>query len=123
MVWFRLRSRQAEKVPGLVGDVAEIDKAAALADDIEEIAMIAGRRVGPFAGRALAGFRSFQPDEQGAAGRIPHVADQPVAALAAAVGEIMAAHRLGIARETVRQFGGIERHRHAAARSATRASG
>ena len=52
-----------------------------------------------------------------------HVADQPVAALAAAVGEIMAAHRLGIARETVRQFGGIERHRHAAARSATRASG
>jgi len=27
----------------------------------------------------------------------------------------MAAHRLGIAREPVRQFGGIERHRHAAA--------
>ena len=110
-------------MPGLVGDVAEVDKAAALADDIEEIAMIAGRGVGPFAGRALAGFRSFQPDEQGAAGRIPHVADQPVAALAAAVGEIVAAHRLGIARETVRQFGGVERHRHAAARSATRASG
>ena len=78
---------------------------------------------GPFAGRTLAGFRSFQPDEQRAAGRIPHVADQPVAAPAAAVGEIMTAHRLGIARETLRQFGSIERHRHAAARSATRASG
>ena len=51
--------------------------------------MIAGRRVGPFAGCALAGFRSFQPDEQGAARRIPHVADQPAAALAAAVGEII----------------------------------
>ena len=48
------------------------------------------------------------------------IADQPVAALAAAVGEIVAAHRLGIARETVRQFGGVARHRHAAARSATR---
>jgi hypothetical protein len=46
MVWFRLRSRQAEKVPGLVGDVAEIGKAAARADDIEEVAVIAGRRVG-----------------------------------------------------------------------------
>ena len=110
-------------MPGLIGDVAEFDQAAALADDIEEVAVIAGRRVGPFAGRALAGFRSFQPDEQGAAGRIPHVADQPVAALAAAVGEIVTAHRLGIARETVRQFGGVERHRYAAARSATRESG
>ena len=123
MVWLRLRSRQAEKVPGLVGDVAEIGKAAALADDIEEVAVIAGRSVSPFAGRTLAGFRPFQPDEQGAAGCIPHVADKPVAALAAAVGEIVAAHRLGIARETVRQVGGIERHRYAAARPATRASG
>ena len=35
----------------------------------------------------------------------------------------MTAHRLGIARETVREFGGVERHRYAAARSATRASG
>ena len=123
MVWFRLRSGQAEKVPGLVGDVAEIGKAAALADDIEEVAVIAGRRVGPFAGRTPAGFRSFQPDEQGAPRCIPHVADHPVATLATAVGEIMAAHRFGIAREPVRQFGGVERLRYAAARSATRTSG
>ena len=45
MVWFWLRSRQAEKVPGLIGDVAEFDQAAALADDIEEVAVIAGRCV------------------------------------------------------------------------------
>ena len=32
--------------------------------------MVAGRRIGPFAGRALAGFRSVQPDEQGATGRV-----------------------------------------------------
>ena len=69
--------------------------------------MFAGRGVGPFAGGALAGFRSLEPHEQGAAGRVADIADQPVAALAAAVGEIVAAHRLGIARETVRQFGGV----------------
>ena len=100
----RLRKRRAS-----VGDVVEIDKAAALADDVEQIAMLAGRRVGPFARRTLAGFASFQPDEHGAARRVPHVADQPVTALAATVGEIMTAHRLGIARETVRQFGSIVR--------------
>ena len=107
MVWLRLRSWHGEKAPGFVGDVVEVDKAAALADDVEEIAMFAGGGVGPFAGRALAGFRSFQPDEHRAAGRVADVADQPVAAFAAAVGEIVAAHRLGIARETVRQFGGV----------------
>ena len=45
MIWFRLRSRQAEKVPGLSGDGAEIGKATALADDIEKVAVIARRRV------------------------------------------------------------------------------
>jgi hypothetical protein len=45
MVWFWLRSRKAEKVPGLIGDVAEIGKATGLADDIEEVAVIAGRCV------------------------------------------------------------------------------
>jgi len=32
-------------VPGLIGDVAEFDQAAALADDIEKVAVIARRRV------------------------------------------------------------------------------
>ena len=46
MIWFRVRSRQAEKVAGLIGDVAEFNKATALADDIQQVAVIAGRRVG-----------------------------------------------------------------------------
>jgi hypothetical protein len=46
MVWLRLRSRKAEKVSGLIGDVAEFDQAAALADDIEKVTMLSGRRVG-----------------------------------------------------------------------------
>jgi hypothetical protein len=33
-------------VPCLIGDVAKFDQPAALADDIEEVAVIAGRRVG-----------------------------------------------------------------------------
>jgi hypothetical protein len=45
-VGFRLWSRQAEEAPGLNGDVVEIDKAAARADDVEQIAMLAGGGVG-----------------------------------------------------------------------------
>jgi hypothetical protein len=47
-LWLRLRvrARQAQKAPGFVGDIAEMDEAVALADHIEEIAMFAVRRVG-----------------------------------------------------------------------------
>jgi hypothetical protein len=41
----------------------EIDEAAAPADDIEKIAVIAGGGVGPFSCRALAEFSPAQPDE------------------------------------------------------------
>jgi hypothetical protein len=51
---------------------------------------------------------------------VPDVADDPVATPAAAVGEVMAAHRLGITREAARQVGGLRRHvAHAAALSPT----
>ena len=66
--------------------------------------MFARGGVNPFSGGALAAFWAAQANEQATAGRIAHVADQPIAAVAAAVGEIMAAHRLGLARETTRQF-------------------
>lgn len=62
---------------------------------------------GPFAGSALAAVRPLQANEQAAAGRVRDIADQPVAALAATVGEVVAAHRLGITRETVGQCGGL----------------
>ena len=66
--------------------------------------MFAGCAVDPFAGCAFAAFRSAQANEQAAAGRVADIADQPVVALAATVGEIMTAHRLGLARETLRQI-------------------
>ena len=123
MVWRRLRPWKAEKSPCFIGDVEEIGEAAAFADDVEQIAMLAGRRVGPFAGRPLARFRSSQPDEKGAPWRVADIANQPVAAFPPAVGEVVATHRLGIARETVRQIGGSMAHGYAAARSAMRSSG
>ena len=69
--------------------------------------MFACSGVGPFAGGALAAVRSFQANEQAAAGCIRDVADKPVAARASTVREVVSAHRLGITRETVRQFGGL----------------
>src|SRR5882724_3853129 len=66
--------------------------------------------ISPFAGGALAAVGSFESNEQAASWRIRDVTDQPITAFAATVGEIVAAHRFGIARETVRQFGGLGRH-------------
>ena len=123
MVWRRVGSWQAEKAPCFIDDVGEFSEAAAFADDVEQIAMLAGRRVRPFASSALARFRSSQSHEKRAPWRVADIADQPVAALPPAVGEVMAAHRLGIARETVRQIGGLMAHGYAAARSAMRSSG
>ena len=117
----RLGVRQAEERTRLIGDVLEVDQAAAFADHVEQIAMLAGGGVGPFAGRPFR--RLLEPDEHRAARRIAHIAHQPVAALPAAGGEVVAAHRLGVARETVCQFGGVVAGHHAASRSPMRSTG
>ena len=122
-VRFRLWPWQAKEAAGFVGDVVEIGKTATFANDIEQITAFTRAGVGPFADGAFAGFSSFEPDEHGTARGVSHVAHQPIAAFAATVGEIVAAHRLGIARETVCQFGSIVAHRYAAARSAMRSTG
>jgi hypothetical protein len=36
---------QLQKAPCLLGDLAELAEASALANDVEEIAMLAGRRI------------------------------------------------------------------------------
>ena len=118
----RVGAGQAQEATRLVGDIVEIEKAAAFADDVEQIAVLARGGVGPFAGRAATRLRPLEPDEHGAARCIADVADQPIAAFAPAVGEIVAAYRLGLARETVRQFGSVARH-HAASRSPMRSTG
>jgi len=83
---FWLRSRQAEKTPGLNGDVAKVGKPATFPDHVEQIAMIAHGGIGPFPRRALAGFSALQPHEHRAARRVSHIADQPIISLASTVG-------------------------------------
>ena len=90
---------------GLVEGFAKAVKIPIERDEVEKIAMLAGGGIGPFAGRALTGVRSAQPDEETAARRVPRIADDPVVALPPTVREIVAAHRLGIARETARKLG------------------
>ena len=125
MSWFELwlRPWQAQETSRFAGDVVEVGKTADLTDDVEEVAVIARGCISPFASRALARFATFQPNEERAAGRVPYVADEPIAAFAATVGKIVAAHRLGIARETERQFSGVTGHGHVTARSTMRESG
>src|ERR1700730_3562258 len=89
--------------------------------------MLACGGIGPFAGGAGTGFGTLQPDIETTARRLHGVAGDPVAAGAAAVGEVVAAHRLGIAREAARQIGGGADHGasrdKAAARALARRSG
>src|SRR5271169_4104158 len=58
----------------------------------------------------MAGFGTLEPDIEAAARRVHHVARDPVAAAALAVGEIVAAHRFGVAREAARQIAGLADH-------------
>src|SRR5262245_12219848 len=87
-------------------------------DEVEEITVLAGSSVGPFAGSTLPVVGPYEANEQAAARRVRNIADDPVATPAIALREVMAAHRLGITRETARQIGGLRRHfAHAAALS------
>jgi hypothetical protein len=105
---------QVQKASGFVGNVVEIGEAAGRADYVEQVAVFAGCCIRPFAGCALASLRTFQAHEHRASGRVLHVPDQPVAAFTATVRKIAAAHGLGLARETVRQFACISGHGHSA---------
>jgi hypothetical protein len=92
----RFRSWQAEEGSRLVEHVAQTLQPLVQGDEVEEIAMLAGGGVGPFAGGAFPSVRSCETNEQAAARCIDDVANHPVATPATAVGEVMAAYRLGI---------------------------
>jgi hypothetical protein len=55
--------REAQEAPRFFGDLREVWKAAGFANDIEQIAMLAGRGVGPFTGSTFAGHWSLKPHE------------------------------------------------------------
>jgi hypothetical protein len=75
-------------------------------DQVQKIAMLPRSGVGPFSGGTLAIVRAAQADEQAAAARVGDIADQPIAALAMTIGEVVPADRLGNAREAASQVRG-----------------
>src|SRR2546430_1704225 len=75
-----------------------------------EPACLARGAVVPVAGGAFATPWPGQADEEAAAGCFCDIADQPVAAVAATIGEVMAAHRLSITREAAGEFGRLGGH-------------
>ena len=113
--------RQAEEVPGFFGNICEVDETERIPDHIQQIAIFTRGRVLPFAGNAF--HAVVQPDEHRAASRVSDIANLPVIALFAAIGEIMAAHRLGLSAETLRQFGSVETRHYAASLSPMRRTG
>jgi hypothetical protein len=94
----------------LVKYIAQTLQPAVQGDEIEEITVLAGSSVSPFAGGALPAVGPREANEQAATRRVRDIADDPVATPAMALREVMAAHRLGITRETAGQIGGLRRH-------------
>jgi hypothetical protein len=101
---------KAQKSPSFVSNIVEIGQVASFANDVEQITMFASTCVRPLSSSTFAEIRSFQPDEQRSAWRVSDVAHQPVAPFAPAIRKIMPAHRLGIAREALRQVRGLVLH-------------
>ena len=58
--------------------------------------MLAGRRIGPFAGGAFPRPGSAQPNKHGSAGGVASVSNDPVVADAPPIREIVAADALGL---------------------------
>jgi hypothetical protein len=112
VLWLEVRWWEAKKAPGLIGDVMEVSEATTLADNVKEIAC-------PPAAASLhlpaAPFPASDPleaDEHRTPGRIPHVAVNPVSALSSATRKVIAAYRLCLSREAMRQLRGFLCHSH-----------
>src|SRR3546814_2148727 len=90
--------RQGEKAARFIHGVADGAEGAAQTDEVQEIAVLAGRGVGPLAHRARTGERAVKADIETAPLAILDVADEPVAPGTASVGEIVAADVFGVRR-------------------------
>ena len=95
-----MRGRQGEEGAGLVHGRAERGRGAAVADQVEQVSVLSGGRVGPLAQQA----RAVQADEERASGRAVQIARDPVAALLLAPRQIAAADFLGAARRAPQRF-------------------
>ncbi len=93
-------------MPRFIENVAQAIQPAIAPDQVEQIAMLTSRGIGPLAGRPSAGLRPMQPDIEAPPRRVVDVTDHPIAAHAAAVRKVIAADRFGLARKMPRQLMG-----------------
>jgi hypothetical protein len=96
MLSIRLGQWQAQEAASFLCDLFEVDQSAALADNIEQVAMLARGRIGPFSGGTGAGGRPGQSNKHGSTRGVLNVANQPVMPLLPPVRQIVSAHRFGI---------------------------
>ena len=99
------RSRQGEEGARLVERRAQRRRAGAVADEVEEIAVLAGRGVGPLAGEA----GTAEADEERPPAGAVEISRHPVAAVLAAVREIAPADGFGVGAERGGDAGGGRR--------------
>ena len=105
-------TRQRKEAASLVQHFAETLKAAIAGDEIEQIAMLQSRGIGPFASGARAEVGALKPNIETTAWCVVDVANRPVTSLTPALGEVITTHGLGLARETTCQFGSGIGHGH-----------
>ena len=83
--------------------------------------MLAGRGILPLPRRAFG--RVMEPDEQGASRRVIRITNQPIVAVFPASIEVTAAHRLGLAAETMSKVACIHPRHQATSRTDMRETG
>ena len=115
--------RQAEEAAGFLEHVGEIAEPKAFADDVEEITVGAFGWILPFASGTLARSGAGEAHEHRAPGRVADIADLPIVALSAPVGEIGSADSLGLLAKALRQICGINTGHQATSRSEMREIG
>ena len=100
----KLRWRQTEKATGLGEDIGKLNKTATFPDDIEQISVLTGRSISPFACCALPRIGPAQPNEHRPAGGVARVSDDPVSANPSPIGKIMLADNFCTLREAATEI-------------------
>ncbi|GAN64643.1 hypothetical protein AA0313_1764 [Acetobacter indonesiensis NRIC 0313] len=99
--------RQAEKAPGLIGDITKIQQPEAFTDDVKQIAMLPRRTIRPFTRATTPAQTTMQADIERPSRRVVDVADQPVIAVPSPGREVMATDHFGVLGQPAGQIASI----------------
>src|SRR6267142_4688414 len=110
MLRFKIEAGQTEKATGLINNVMEVDEARGFSDDVEQIAMLAGRGISPLTCGPLARARPTQANEHRSSRRVANVTDSPVAADTSSIREIVAAYGFSLLGKAAREMRSLRGH-------------